>query len=91
MYKEILSKRNDLAKIINADCKPKIAAVCHLLECGESVDEKEIERLLDGLLDYGCDNEVVELFNQLCHTAEKRYPQLVKDYTHYFTEQWPEG
>ena len=90
MYKEILSKRNDLAKIINADCKPKIAAVCHLLERGESVDEKEIERLLDGLLDYGYDNEVVELFNQLCHKAEKRYPQLVKDYTRYFANQWTE-
>jgi len=30
---------------------------------------------------------VVELFNQLCHTAEERYPQLVKDYTRYFANQ----
>lgn len=90
MSREILSKRNDLAKIIIADCKPKIADVCHLLERSESVDEKEVERLLDGLLDYGYDNEVIELFNQLCHTAEARYPQLVKDYTRYFANQWAE-
>ena len=25
--------------------------------------------------------------NQLCHTAEERYPQLVKDYTRYFANQ----
>lgn len=73
MCREILSKRNDLAKNIIANCKPKITTVCHLLERGESVDEKEIERLLDGLLDYGYDNEVVELFNQLCHTAKVRF------------------
>ena len=45
-------------------------------------DEKQIEHLLDGILDFGDDQRFVELSKKLCRHIFYQYPQLVGDFVY---------
>ena len=48
---------------------PAIGAVCLRFTRGEQVSEFELVRLLDGVLGYCFEEEMVELFRKLCRAA----------------------
>lgn len=54
-------------------------------------DEKEIERVMDGLLDYGEDPRFVELYRKLCRHVYYRFPELVKEHVALFLEDHPDS
>lgn len=43
-------------------------------------DEKQIERILDGLINYGDDRRFLELSKTLCRYIYYHYPQLVGNF-----------
>lgn len=47
-------------------------------------DEASIERVMDGLLDFGDNLECLELYRKLCRHVYYRYPQLVGEHVSLF-------
>ena len=47
-------------------------------------DEKQIEVILDGIIDFGEDKRFLELSRKLCRHIYYRYPQLVGDFVSMF-------
>ena len=47
-------------------------------------DEKQIEGILDGIMDFGEDERFLELSKKLCRHIYYRYPQLVGDFVSMF-------
>ena len=47
-------------------------------------DEKQIECILDGIIDFGGDSRFVELSKKLCRHIYYKYPQLVGDFVSMF-------
>jgi ParB family chromosome partitioning protein len=47
-------------------------------------DEKQIERILDGIIDFGDDMRFIKLSKKLCRHIYYRYPQLVGDFVSMF-------
>ena len=52
--------------------------------------ERDIERIMDGLLDYGEDPRFVELYKKLCRHVYNGYPKLVKEHAAIFIENHAE-
>lgn len=47
-------------------------------------DEKQIEHILDGILDFGDDQRFLELSRKLCRHIYFQYPQLVGDFVYMY-------
>ena len=47
---------------------------------GRLTDEKQIEHILDGILDFGDDLRFLKLSKKLCRHIYNQYPQLVGDF-----------
>jgi hypothetical protein len=61
--------------------------VDHLVVC-RSCDAREIERTLDGLLDFCFDPEVLQLFRRLCRHYYGIDPSAAADYVAAYREMW---
>lgn len=53
-------------------------------------EERDIERIMDGLLDFGEDPRFVQLYKKLCRHVYSRFPDLVKEHVALFLENHPE-
>ena len=51
---------------------------------GSLTDEKQIERILDGILDFGDDLRFLELSKKLCRHIYYRYPHLVGNFVNLY-------
>jgi hypothetical protein len=51
-------------------------------------DAAEIERVLDGLLDFCGDSDIVELFRTLCRHYWDINPQATAEYIRYYRDDW---
>ena len=60
------------------------ASIVDEVLAGRLTDEKQIEQILDGILDFGDDLRFLELSKKLCRHIYYQYPQLVGDYVHMF-------
>lgn len=47
---------------------------------GAITDPGEIERIMDGLLDFGDLDEFLNIYKKLCRHVFDRYPELVRDH-----------
>ena len=47
-------------------------------------DEKQIEHILDGIIDFGDDLRFLELSKRLCRHIYYEYPQLVGSFVHMY-------
>ena len=56
----------------------------------EKPSEHEVERILDGLLDFCWDIRFLDLFKRLCRYIYPMYPLLVTDYVHLYDLQYEE-
>jgi len=57
---------------------------------GTIAHEREIEKLLDGILDYGWDKKYRELFKKLCRYLYRKYPHMSVDYVRIFSSMYGE-
>ena len=51
---------------------------------GRLTDEKQIEHILDGIIDFGDDLRFLNLSKKLCRHIYYQYPQLVGEFVHMF-------
>ena len=54
------------------------------------ISEREIERLMDGLLDFCDDEKFLVLYKDLCRHVYHQYPQLVGEHINLFRLQFEE-
>jgi len=54
-------------------------------------DPKEIERLLDGLLDFACDERMLKLFKKLCRYYYSIDPVATAEYVNLYRKLWDSG
>lgn len=61
-----------------------------LVVSGRITKENEIERIMDGLLDFGDDEDFLALYKKLCRHVYKFYPQMVGEHIALFRMQFEE-
>ena len=50
----------------------------------EVTDAKQIERIMDGLVDFGDDNRFIDIYRKLCRHVYYNYPELVGEHVALF-------
>ena len=60
------------------------ASIVDEVLAGRLTNEKQVEHILEGMLDFGDDLRFLELSKRLCRHIYYQYPQLVGDYVHMF-------
>ena len=86
-YDKLLAALSDTASQLSAVYDTAYRLYSKAVEevlSGRMCDEKQIERLLDGIMDFGDDERFIELMRKLCRHICNRYPQLVGDYVNMF-------
>lgn len=78
--KDIVGKITDLYDLAYEQYSRAVDEVL----AGRLTNEKQIEQILDGILDFGDDLRFLELSKKLCRHIYYQYPQLVGDYVHMF-------
>ena len=73
-------------KIIYAHFSQAVASVM----AGRITAENEIERIMDGLLDFGDDKQFLVLYKKLCRQVYNSYPQMVSEHIALFRMQFEE-
>ena len=58
--------------------------------CSRSVSENELSHLLDYLLDFACDEKILELYKRVCRRYLYIYPGCIKSYIEAYWEMWEE-
>ncbi len=53
----------------------------------ELTDVVQIEKIMDGLCDFGDDERFLELYKRLCRHIYRRYPQLVGEHIYWVWRQ----
>ena len=66
-----------------------IQAVASVM-AGRITAENEIERIMDGLLDFGDDEKFFALYKKLCRHVYNFYPQMVGEHIALFRMQFEE-
>lgn len=56
--------------------------------CSRSVSEDELSHLLDYLLDFVCDEKILELYKRVCRRYLYVYPSCIKFYIEAYREMW---
>ena len=56
--------------------------------CSRIVSEDEISHLLDYLLDFACDEKILELYKRVCRKYLDVYPGCIRDYIEAYREMW---
>lgn len=73
-----------LARQAHAQYTAEVDAVI----AGRSQDSQRIEHLLDGILDFGFDDTMTQLFKRLCRYYYTLKPAATADYVHTYREMW---
>ena len=66
--------------------KPIVEEICS----GRTVKEKELEKVLDGLLSVCISDEMLSLFKQVCRKFYNQYPEIIADYVMFYKEMYEE-
>lgn len=56
--------------------------------CSIEVSENELSHLLDYLLDFACDEKILELYKKVCRKYLYVYPGCIKSYIEAYREMW---
>lgn len=56
--------------------------------CSREVSEDELPHLLDYLLDFACDEKILELYKKVCRRYLYVYPGCIKFYIEAYWEMW---
>lgn len=55
---------------------------------GKITDIKEIEAIMDGLCDFGNEEQFIELYRKICKHIYFKYPELVAEHISLFKMLW---
>lgn len=66
--------------------KPIVEEICS----GRTVEEKELEKVLDGLLSVCISDEMLSLFKRVCRKFYYQYPEIIADYVMFYKEMYEE-
>ena len=87
---------NDISALIAQFEEQKKIIYSHYIQAVASVmagritEENEIERIMDGLLDFGDDENFLALYKKLCRHVYNFYPQMVGEHIALFRMQFEE-
>ena len=56
--------------------------------CSREVSEDELSHLFDYLLDFACDEKILELYKKVCRRYLYVYPGCIKSYIEAYREMW---
>lgn len=56
--------------------------------CSRTASEDELSHLLDYLLDFACDEKILELYKMVCRRYLYVYPRCIKYYIEAYREMW---
>ena len=56
--------------------------------CSRTVSEDELAHLLDYLLDFACNEKILELYKMVCRRYLYIYPDCIEDYIEAYREMW---
>lgn len=59
--------------------------------CSRTVSEAELSHLLDYLLDFACDEKILELYKKVCRKYLYVYPRCIKFYIEAYREMWEDA
>lgn len=82
----LVSQLEEQKKIIHNHYVQAVASVLS----GEITAETDIEKIMDGLLDFGDDERFLALYKKLCRHVYDTYPQVVGEHIHLFRMQFAE-
>jgi len=86
--RSIIDSRADLAKDAYRLYKPKVKG----LIASKTKNKNEIERLLDGLLDFCFDDNILILYRKVCNYYYTISPESTVSYIEYYKEMYdPDG
>lgn len=83
---ELLAQFEEQKKVIFNHYVQAVASVVN----GSITAENEIERIMDGLLDFGDDEKFLTLYKKLCRHVFYTYPQMVGEHIAMFRMQFEE-
>jgi hypothetical protein len=92
-YKELTSDIRQIAKRmenLNRQAESEYAPLVNSVIQRKSKDSQEIERLLDGLLDFACDKQILNLYRKLCKYYYFINPESTARYITFYKEMWDE-
>lgn len=81
---------SDLAELLNQFEEQKKTLYFHYenlvnrIIAGRITEQQSIERVMDGLMDFGDDERFLCLYKRLCRYAFFMYPQMVGEHIHLF-------
>jgi len=87
---------DELGEMLNQFEEQKKVIYAHYVQLVDSVisgqisTENEIERIMDGLIDFGDDEHFLSLYKKLCRHVFYTYPQMVGEHIHLFRLQFEE-
>ena len=64
--------------------KPIVEDICS----GRTVEGKELENVLDGLVSVCLSDEMLSLFKQVCRRFYNQYPEIITDYVMFYKEMY---
>lgn len=82
-YEKFIAEIDEVVKQIKGLYTQYSHAVDEVIS-GRLTDEKQIEHILDGIIDFGDDLRFLELSKRLCRHIYYEYPQLVGSFVHMF-------
>lgn len=84
---ELIAQLEEQKKTIYSHYVQAVASVL----AGRITAENEIERIMDGLLDFGDDESFFALYKKLCRYIYNFYPQIVGEHIALFQIQFEEN
>jgi hypothetical protein len=80
----LVCQMQGLARQAHAEYGPEVDAIIET----RSRDTRRIERLLDGILDFGFDDAMVQIFKRLCRYYYTLDPAATASYVHTYRDMW---
>lgn len=83
----LFKEQQRLARLAERQYSPEVEIIIR----GQSKDVNQIERLLDGMLGFCFDGDMLRLYKKLCRYYFKINPQATAFYVHAYRDMWDEG
>lgn len=88
MDERILQIAEQIVRLNQKACEVYLPLVDDV--CSRIVSEDELSHLLDYLLDFTCDEKVLELYKRVCRRYSYAYPSCIKFYVEAYRKMWEE-
>ena len=90
-YSEALEAAKETVEALNKLTDQALAQYTALVDsavAGHITDERELEHIMDGLLDFGDDLRFLEIYKRLCRHSFYKHPQMVGEHIYLWRMQF---